>query len=130
MKQRGRQTGNQSSVVPLFPMEQRIQPPSYVSAKEARLFNEVVTSVAPRHFVPMDADLIVAYVHAVQFERKFAAAKKTDPDAFGCWVLATKTQSMLARALRLTPRSRITPRTAGRMAGAQRQSRPWEEPSE
>ena len=95
--------------------------------KARRLFRELVASAHPDHFATTDTHLIATYVQAVLLIRRFATETKTDKQAVPLWATATKTQNMLARALRLTPRSRISPRTAGRMATAQRLQRPWVE---
>jgi hypothetical protein len=93
----------------------------------ACLFREVVASCHPGHFALTDTHLIAAYVQAVLMVRRFAKEMKTDRQAVPLWTTAIQVEIRLARALRLIPRSRITPRTAGRMAAAQQALCRWQQ---
>ena len=79
----------------------------------------MVTSCHPDHFVPSDFPIIVSYVDALLLARRYHKHKDTKR-----WQAIVRVQTMLARALRLTPHTRLGPRAARR--NAQPTPPPWE----
>jgi hypothetical protein len=77
------------------------------------LFNKVVTSCHPDHFVQSDWPLIVSYVQATLIARRYAKGKLKDPKH---WSAAIRVQTMLARSLRLAPHSRSGPKAVAHRA--------------
>ena len=115
MRQRGRKSA--TNVIQLGAARQRVFPPDYLTATERDLFNKVVTSCHPDHFVPSDFPIIVSYVDALLLARQYRKDTKR-------WQAVVRVQAMLARALRLTPRTRLGPRAARR--NVQPTPLPWE----
>jgi hypothetical protein len=74
---------------------------------ERAVFKEVIAATDPRHFVSTDIPLLATYVQATVMVR-------SKPRQQAMWECAARVQTMVARALRLTPRSRIGPKRAAR----------------
>ena len=116
MIQRGRKSGN---VVALgvTASSPRLTPPTTLSKAEKALFDELVRSSDPQHFVPSDKPLLVSFVQATLLARSLAstAAKpsKPDPTVIGSWEKVTRVMAMLATRLRLAPQARNDPKTVG-----------------
>lgn len=109
MQQRGRSSTN-LTLISNAPVRHRVTPPAGCTRAEAKCFNEILASCHPDHFLPSDAELLLSYVQAVLTVRRLARKH----DAFKAWETANKVQNMLARTLRLTPRSRTSPKTVTR----------------
>jgi hypothetical protein len=63
MRQRGRKSADANGVPPIVdgtPL--RLQPPHHLTAKEAKLFHEVVTNTPPGQFSASDTYLLVTFV--------------------------------------------------------------------
>ena len=94
-----------------------IAPPADLSRAERALFDELVGSSDPQHFVPSDMPLLVSFVQATLLARSLAstAAKpsKPDPTVIGSWEKVTRVMAMLATRLRLAPQARNDPKTVG-----------------
>jgi hypothetical protein len=116
MIQRGRKSSN---VVALgvTSSSPRLTPPATLSKAEKALFDELVASSDPQHFVPSDMPLLVSFVQATLLARSLAstAAKpsKPDPTVIGSWEKASRVMAMLATRLRLAPQARNDPKTVG-----------------
>lgn len=122
MRQRGRKSSANLVVLPAVDGNPpRIKPPAYLNKSELILFDELVSACSPCSLVESDVPLLVSYVQATLIARDAAH----DPKKFGAFERAVKMQATLATRLRLTPHSRITPRTAGRQQEPQ-YPRPWE----
>ena len=71
--------------------------------------------------MPGDLPLLTSFVQATLISRRAAR----DPREAVLWERAVRTQAMLATRLRLTPQSRIDPKTLGRQQTPQ-PKQPWE----
>jgi phage terminase small subunit len=113
---RGRQSIAELSVVPIESARKRVEPPSDLDPKTEKLFRELVEACHVDHFVKSDIPLIVSYASAtLMSHRLFKAAQKNgNEDAIKAWERVCRTQTMLARALRLAPQSRDNPKTVAR----------------
>ena len=85
--------------------------PCGLNKAEKKLFDDMIASVDHRHFVKSDTPLLVSYVQASIMARKAARS----PLQIVMFERAVKVQIMLARSLRLSPRTRIDGRKAGRL---------------
>ena len=116
MIQRGRKSSN---VVALgvTASSPPLTPPATLTKAENALFDDLVGSSDPQHFVPSDMPLLVSFVQATLLARSLAstAAKpsKPDPTVVGSWEKATRVMAMLATRLRLAPQARNDPKTVG-----------------
>jgi len=88
----------------------RLTPPSSLNDDEQALFSELVGACDASHFRESDLPLLISYIQATLISR--AAAH--DPDRIVLWEKATRMQATLATRLRLSPQSRIDPKTIGR----------------
>src|SRR5262249_2013465 len=109
---RGRKSAANLAVIPLHPSANRVQPPSDLRKNEAELFRTIVNSVPADHFVPSDIPLLVSYVRTT--------LKLTPKISSLDWERLVRAQALLARNLRLTPRSRTDPKTLARKLANQR----------
>jgi hypothetical protein len=117
--QRGRK--NQfENIVPLGVngLPPRLTAPSGLSAAERTLFNELVGSCDPRHFVKSDRPLLVSYVQSTLLSLSSFKQMKGDPDMVTVWEKATRMQATLATRLRLAPQARTDPLTIARQHAA------------
>jgi hypothetical protein len=110
MRQRGRKTEGQLMALAFDGSQSQLNPPSYLNEAEHNLFAEIVDAVSPTHFAKSDTLLIVSLVQATLLSRQAAG----DRDQVVTWEKATRMQAMLAKRLRLTPQSRLDPKTVGR----------------
>jgi hypothetical protein len=124
MRQRGRKSlaanlvdFNQSGQRP------RLIPPETLTNPERELFLATVNACSPEHFRGSDMPLLVAYVQATVLAQSAAG----DPDKFAMWERAVKTLAMLASRLRLSPQSRVDPKSIGRMVPPSPGKEPWRE---
>jgi hypothetical protein len=121
VKQRGRKSPNDPVVIPIGHGRKRLEPPPDLTAAEASLFREVVASCSIDHFVQSDVAIVISYVQATLFVRRAAKALASDAGLVATWERAIRTQTLLARACRLTPQSRSDPKTVARRQAAHRQ---------
>jgi hypothetical protein len=101
----------------IVPIEQhlpRIETPPGLSQEERELFERIVKQCGPTHFTNSDSPLLVAYVQNIILVDMCYQAALASPDRLPAWERAIKTLAMLARSLRLTPRSRVDPKTLTR----------------
>ena len=115
MRQRGRQSSASLSVIHVDGRPSRLEPPHYLNATEAAAFVELASTAG--HFVPTDTPLVA---QATVMARKAARDQKK----LSVWERAVRMQIALATKLRLTPQSRIDPKTVGRQQP--RGIVPWE----
>jgi hypothetical protein len=73
------------------------------------------------HFRESDLPLLISYIQATLISRGAAH----DPDRIALWEKATRMQATLATRLRLSPQSRIDPKTLGRQQ-PHPGPRPWD----
>ena len=110
MQQRGRKS--LASVLALN-LEENASPliaPSFLNAEERALFTELVGICDPSHFHQSDIPLLLSYIQSTLISRCAAH----DPDKITIWEKATRMQATLATRLRLSPQSRVDPKTLGR----------------
>ena len=125
MHQRGRKSAanvialNVSTLAPLTA-------PSALSRAEKTLFNELVGSCHPEHFVKSDLPLLISYVQSTLLSRCAATKLAKDPSMVTVWEKATRMQATLATRLRLAPQARSDPKTVGvRQRNARLGLAPW-----
>ena len=127
MRQRGKQSTASLEVNGVPDAGLSLRPPPHLTAKEAKLFQEVVANTPPGQFSASDAYLLATFVQITALlEDAAATARKADEKTrqikFKMLAELAKTQSLIATKLRLVPSSRIGPRTAGRAHDAHRPS--------
>jgi len=110
MRQRGRRSAATLVAIDLTGKPSRLTPPSSLNDDEQALFSELVGACDASHFRESDLPLLISYVQSTLISR--AAAH--DPDRIVLWEKATRMQATLATRLRLSPQSRIDPKTIGR----------------
>jgi hypothetical protein len=124
MRQRGRKSLAANLVdLNLTGARPRLTAPETLSDPERELFTRTVDACSPGHFRESDTPLLISYVQAAVLARSGAAG---DPDQFSRWEKATKTLAMLATRLRLSPQSRVDPKTLARQRPSQGKE-PWRE---
>ena len=122
MRQRGRKSAALVTTLPAVDGEPpRLKPPPHLNDDERSLFDELVGACDPRHFVESDLPLLASYVQATLIARDAAHA----PSKIVLWEKAVRMQATLATRLRLSPQSRIDPKTVGRRQEFQGPL-PWE----
>ena len=98
----------------------RLDPPAFLSTAGRSLFNDIVASCAPNHFVRSDIELLATYVKASLLVRETTGN-------INQWDRAARLQASLAVRLRLTPSSRLAPATiARRLPEPGDEPFPWE----
>ena len=122
MRQRGRKSAAELATLPgVDGKPPRLKPPPHLNDDERSLFDELVGACDPRHFVESDLPLLASYVQATLIARDAAHA----PSKIVLWEKAVRMQATLATRLRLSPQSRIDPKTVGRRQEFQGPL-PWE----
>jgi hypothetical protein len=110
MTQRGRKSAASLVGPPVTGKPPRITAPSSLSIAEQTLFNELTGACDSSHFRKSDLPLLISYVQATRIAQAAAQA----PETIAIWEKATRLQATLATRLRLSPQSRIDPKTLGR----------------
>ena len=124
MAQRGRRSLANLATPRVDGRPPRLEPPADLTDDERTMFCEIVGANDSRALVKSDVPLLISFVQMSLLARTSARANNVT-----VFEKAVRMQAALATKLRLTPSARITPRTAGRMAAAQRRPRPWEDPT-
>jgi hypothetical protein len=127
MLQRGRKSRNNLDTNGVATLPVRLEPPSHLTAKEQALFAQVIASAPSGQFSPSDVFLLTTFVQITALiEGAATAARKasdqTRQTKFKMLAELAKTQSLIGTKLRLTPSSRIGPKTVGRAADVHRPS--------
>jgi hypothetical protein len=117
MKQRGRRSSADLSVVAVHPASHRIQPPHDLTKDEAALFRELVASCSANHFVLSDRPLLIAYVQTVLASRHRAKASRRDPKLLAMWEKTVRMLAVLASRLKLAPSARPRHEANSRVQG-------------
>jgi phage terminase small subunit len=132
MRQRGRKSAEALSVIPINGKPNRLQPPESLSEAERKVFVDLVTACEPQHFRPADLPLLVRYVEACILADQAAEQLRLGAVIDGKpspWVTiqekAVRAMVALSMRLRLSPQSRIDPKTLGRQQGYVG-PKPWE----
>lgn len=132
MKQRGRKSAANLEVINVDGSPSRLLPPDHLSADERQRFTEIVSNCDARHFRPSDVTLLNRFVEADALAEKAAAELRKNPVIDGSaspW-LAVQEKSVraltaLSMRLRLSPQSRIDPKSLGRQE-VRMGINPWE----
>lgn len=110
----------------------RPNPPASLSEAERTIFLDLVAGCDRRHFRPSDLPLLCRYVEAAALGDQAAAQLRLGAVVNGRpspWITvqekAVRAMVALSMRLRLSPQSRIDPKTVGRQQGFQG-PRPWE----
>jgi phage terminase small subunit len=99
----------------------RLRPPDDLPADVVAVFRRIVASTDPRHFVPADLDLLVRYCKAIAdaalADRMLATDGYVIDGKPSAWIAiqreANRAIAVLATRLRLSPQSRVDPKTTG-----------------
>lgn len=100
----------------------RLSPPDGLGADEAALFRQLVSASEPEHFRRSDMPLLVEYVRACVLAATAAAHLREEGAVLGgkpnAWLTIQEKQiralTALSMRLRLSPQSRLDPKTVGR----------------
>ena len=133
MRQRGRKSAAALSVIPIDDKPNRLEPPASLSEAERKVFIDIVTACEPQHFRAADLPLLVRYVEACVLadqaaeELRLGAVIDGKPSP---WITvqekAVRAMVALSMRLRLSPQSRIDPKTLGRQQ-IHTGRKPWED---
>jgi transposase len=134
LKQRGRKSSESLTVVPILPAvgPQRPEPPAELTPEQAEVWKTTVSAMRPTWFGAETWPLLTELCRHVALSR-LLAIEATDPGKdlkrfsrlASMHLRESSMVAMLSTRLRLTPRSRVDPRTDGRdpTAGLRK---PWE----
>ena len=106
-----RQRGRPSAVLKFPPVDAprpQLVPPPSLTEQERTLFAELAAGAS--YLVATDAPLLASFCQATLLNLRLGR----DVARVVEFEKAARVQTMLARALRLTPRGRVDPKTAGR----------------
>jgi|SRR5579872_6960033 len=114
--------------------QERLEPPNNLGKDETRLFRDLVASCDPTHFRRSDAPLLCRYVESVILAEDAARElRESGPVAGGKpspWLQvqekAIRAMTALSLRLRLSPQSRLDPKTAAREK-SRTGPMPWED---
>jgi hypothetical protein len=123
--QRGRKSAVSLVALDVTGQPPRLVAPDHLNAAERQLFVELIEACSPSHFTQSDLPLVASYVQATLLTRQSAAGMSDDPNLISAWERAVKLQAILATKLRLSPQSRIDPKTLGRQQ-PHTGRKPWE----
>jgi hypothetical protein len=111
MKQRGRKSAaNLATLIDVTGTPSRLTTPAGLTKPERSLFDFIVDASPPHHFTDSDQPLLVSYVQACLMAR---SAAKT-PTKVAIFERVVRLQAMLATKLRLSPQTRLDPKTLAR----------------
>jgi phage terminase small subunit len=132
MKQRGRKSIAELSVITVDGSPDPLQPPDHLSANERQRFTNIVASCDARHFRPSDTTLLCRFVEADALAERAAKELRKHPVIKGKpspWLTVqeknVRALTALAIRLRLSPQSRIDAKAMGRREPPMRVN-PWE----
>ena len=125
MGQRGRRSASELGVVSVDGKPSRLAPPDHLGTDERRRFVELVANCDAGQFRQSDAPLLCRYVEADALaERAAKELREVGPVVDGRaspWVTvqekAVRALVALSMRLRLSPQSRLDPKTVGRNKG-------------
>ena len=114
MEKRGRRSADDMSIVSLASVRKAIEPPAELKPQEDKIFREVVASCSPDHFRNSDIPMLTAFGTATHLSRFYAGRVGDSDGALKAWEAATRLQISLSTKLRLTPSTRLDPKTVHR----------------
>src|SRR5262245_13667312 len=100
----------------------KLEPPSYLTAPEIELFEELVAACAADHFRQSDLPMLASFVQATLLARSAGR----DPAMVAEFDRLARLQATLATKLRLTVQSRSDPKNIGRQQLLPMGPMPWE----
>ena len=110
MRQRGRKSAAHLAAIDVTGTPARLITPAGLNKDERSLFDFIVNASPPHHFTDSDVPLLVSYVEASLMARSLAKI----PAKISIWERAVRVQAMLATKLRLSPQTRLDPKTLAR----------------
>jgi hypothetical protein len=110
----GRKSAAADSIVSLASARKPIEPPKGLKPQEEAIFIEVVASCSPDHFRKSDIPMLTAFATATHLSRSYAGRIGESDGALKAWESATRLQISLSTKLRLTPSTRLDPKTVHR----------------
>jgi hypothetical protein len=121
-KQRGRKSINLLAIN-VDGMPPRLSAPAGLSKAERKLFDFLVGASPPHHFTDTDQPLLLSYVQTCVM-----AHSAKSPAKLSIFERLVRLQAMLATKLRLSPQTRLDPKTLARAAANfdPNAQRPWE----
>lgn len=132
MIQRGRKSAIASSVISKDWKQTQLQPPTTLSDVERKVFVDLVAACASDHFRSSDLPLLARYCEATVLAEQAARELRGGAVVDGrpsAWVTVQektiRALVALSMRLRLSPQSRIDPKTLGRQQ-PRIGPRPWE----
>ena len=132
MSQRGRKSAAALAVIAVDGKPDRLLPPRSLSRAECILFNNLVTACDPTHFQASDLPLLIRYCEAAVLAERAALELRQGAVVDGKpspWIIvqekAMRAMVALSMRLRLSPQSRIDPKTLGRQQ-PYTGPKPWE----
>jgi hypothetical protein len=132
MRQRGRKSAEALAVPSVNGKGPRLEPPASLSESERSVFVGLVTACDPDHFRASDLPLLVRYTESIVLAdqaalelRKGAVVKGKSSPWLAVQREAIKAMVALSMRLRLSPQSRIDPKTLARQQLRQGPA-PWE----
>jgi|SRR5215216_7851150 len=132
MKQRGRRSASSLAVIAVDGKPPRLNPPETLGEPERVLFTSLVAANSPEHFRPSDLPLLCRYCEASILAEQAAGELRHGAVIDGRpspWLVvsekSTRALVALSMRLRLSPQSRIDPKTIARHT-PHIGPRPWE----
>ena len=132
MKQRGRISAAELSVIGVDVQPVRPSPPAYLSEPERELFFSIVCGCDAEHFRQTDLPLLSRYCEAAILAERAALELRNGAVVDGKpspWIVVqekcVRAMVSLSMRLRLSPQSRIDPKTLGRQQ-PHPGPRPWD----
>jgi hypothetical protein len=128
MEKPGRRSVEDLSVVSLASVRKPIEPPKGLKPQEEAIFVEVVAACSPDHFRKSDIPMLTAFATATHLSRFYATRIGESDGALKAWEAATRVQISLSTKLRLTPSTRLDPKTVHRHVPVGDMGKaPWED---
>jgi len=114
-----------AQATPIGESRKSLQPPVALSRAEALLFREIIAACDPVHFTQSDLPLLSRYVEAITLAEQAAEHLRDEGPVIqgrpSPWLTvsekAIRAVVALSMRLRLSPQSRLDPKTAGRKPG-------------
>jgi hypothetical protein len=123
MRQRGRKSAMNLAQIDITGTPTRLTTPAGLTKDEQSLFDFIVDASPSHHFTDSDVPLLVSFVEASLLARTFARI----PTKVSIWERAVPVQAMLATKLRLSPQTRLDPKTLARQyADFDPNATPWD----
>jgi hypothetical protein len=123
MRQRGRKSGAALVALPnnVDGSPSRLEPPADLLDDERALFLRLINAASAHHFAATDEPILTSFVQCTLLVRSLA----NKPTKIDAWEKAVRAQTLLARSLRLTPQSRMDPKTLARKQQEWTGPTPW-----